>query len=197
MTLHEDPKLFGEAVRATAQQMGMLDIYVEKDYWVTRALQVIFSSPIGNELVFKGGTALSKCYGLIERFSEDIDLVILQTGDKTGAQLKKKLKAVSLALDTVMPEVELPDVTNKRGMIRKTAHEYPKAFVGNYGQVRDKIVLESSLLGHYEPHHERMIHAFINEMMFKTSQEKMIETYHLEPFAVRVLDVKERFAKKY
>jgi hypothetical protein len=42
-----------------------------------------------------------------------------------------------------------------------------------------------------------MIHAFINEMMFKTSQEKMIETYHLEPFAVRVLDVKERFAKKY
>ncbi len=76
MNLHESPSLFSEAIRTTAQQMGILDIYVEKDYWVTKALHLIISDPIGTEVVFKGGTALSKCYGLIERFSEDIDLVV-------------------------------------------------------------------------------------------------------------------------
>ncbi len=69
MNLHENPSLFKEAVRFTAEQMGILDIYVEKDYWVTKALSLIFSATIGTEVVFKGGTALSKCYGLIERFS--------------------------------------------------------------------------------------------------------------------------------
>jgi predicted nucleotidyltransferase component of viral defense system len=51
-------------------------IYVEKDYWVTFALYKIVKAPIGKDTVFKGGTALSKCYKLIERFSEDIDLAI-------------------------------------------------------------------------------------------------------------------------
>ena len=78
MRLHENSKLFKQAVRATAQQMGLLDIYVEKDYWVTFALYTIFGHEIGKQTVFKGGTALSKCYGLIERFSEDIDLVVLR-----------------------------------------------------------------------------------------------------------------------
>jgi predicted nucleotidyltransferase component of viral defense system len=47
-------------------------IYVEKDYWVTYALFTIFNNEIGKDTVFKGGTALSKCYNMIERFSEDI-----------------------------------------------------------------------------------------------------------------------------
>lgn len=78
MRLHEDKELFNQAVRATAEQKGLLEIYVEKDYWVTLALQTIFKDPIGQDTVFKGGTALSKCYGLIERFSEDIDLIVLR-----------------------------------------------------------------------------------------------------------------------
>ena len=76
MKLHEDKKLFREAVEFTAQLMDILDIYVEKDYWVTYALHTIFHNPIGEEAIFKGGTALSKCHGLIDRFSEDIDLVV-------------------------------------------------------------------------------------------------------------------------
>ena len=138
MKLHEDTKLFTEAVRATAQQMQILDIYIEKDYWVTKALKTIFLSNIGSQVVFKGGTALSKCYRMIERFSEDIDLVTLRSEQETGAQLKKKLKDIYKPVNVIMPEVDVPGVTNKRGMIRKTAHEYPKAFKGQYGQVREK-----------------------------------------------------------
>lgn len=120
MKLHENTSLFEGAVRFTADQMGILDIYVEKDYWVTKALSLIFSDGIGTEVVFKGGTALSKCYGLIERFSEDIDLVVLSREGETGNQLKKKLKEVSSVVEKLMPEVEIRGVTNKMGMIRKT-----------------------------------------------------------------------------
>jgi predicted nucleotidyltransferase component of viral defense system len=70
--------------------MEILDIYVEKDYWVTLALHTIFQDEIGKETVFKGGTALSKCFGMIQRFSEDIDLVVLRKEGESGNQLKKQ-----------------------------------------------------------------------------------------------------------
>ncbi|HQB79283.1 MAG TPA: nucleotidyl transferase AbiEii/AbiGii toxin family protein, partial [Tenuifilaceae bacterium] len=68
-------------------------IYVEKDYWVTYALFTIFNNKIGKDTVFKGGTALSKCYNMIERFSEDIDLVVLRREGERDGKLKSKLKA--------------------------------------------------------------------------------------------------------
>jgi predicted nucleotidyltransferase component of viral defense system len=72
MILHQNKELFVNYIRITAQQMKIPAIYVEKDYWVTYALFTIFNNEIGKDTVFKGGTALSKCYNMIERFSEDI-----------------------------------------------------------------------------------------------------------------------------
>jgi len=69
MRLHLNKALFRDAVRFTAQQIEIQPIFVEKDYWVTFALHAIFNHPIGSDTVFKGGTALSKCYKLIDRFS--------------------------------------------------------------------------------------------------------------------------------
>jgi predicted nucleotidyltransferase component of viral defense system len=196
MNLHESPSLFSEAIRATAQQMGILDIYVEKDYWVTKALHLIFSDSIGAEVVFKGGTALSKCYGLIERFSEDIDLVVLNRERESGNQLKKKLKTISSVVEGLMPEVEIAGVTNKLGMIRKTAHEYPLIFSGKFGQIRDKVILESSTLGHFEPYQKQKINSFIYEMMMSKNQSELAEKYQLKPFTVQVLDIKRTVCEK-
>lgn len=196
MNIHENPKLFKTAVRATEQQMGIRDIYIEKDYWVTKALKSIFLSEIASEVVFKGGTALSKCYSLIQRFSEDIDLVTLRSKNETGGQLKKKLKEIYYAVNAIMPEIAIPDVTNKRGMIRKTAHEYPKTFEGKYDQVRDKVILESSWLGHYEPYHSHEISSYIYDMMLLTEQHSLIREYKMEPFRVQVLDVKRTLCEK-
>jgi hypothetical protein len=74
---------------------------VEKDLWVTTVLQIVFSLPFSNRLIFKGGTSLSKVWGVIERFSEDIDLAIDRKqfdldGDLTIKQLKKLRKQSSL-----------------------------------------------------------------------------------------------------
>jgi predicted nucleotidyltransferase component of viral defense system len=84
MKLHQNRELFNQAIRATAANKNLLEIYVEKDYWMTLALHRIFHAEIGKEVVFKGGTALSKCFGTIQRFSEDIDLVVLRKENETG-----------------------------------------------------------------------------------------------------------------
>lgn len=144
MKLHENKLLFRQAVRFTAQQMNIPEIYVEKDYWVTFALYKIFSHDIGKDTVFKGGTALSKCFNLIERFSEDIDLVVLRHDGESNNKLTNKIKKISEVINTVLPEVEVGEVTHKMGMNRKTAHTYAKEFNGNYGQVRDVIIIEAT-----------------------------------------------------
>jgi predicted nucleotidyltransferase component of viral defense system len=61
---------------AIASKMGMTPFAVEKDWWVSRTLEIIFQMDIAKYLVFKGGTSLSKAWKLINRFSEDIDLAI-------------------------------------------------------------------------------------------------------------------------
>lgn len=113
MKLHENKTLFRQAAQFTADQMKIPVIYVEKDYWVTYALFTIFINEIGKDTVFKGGTALSKCYNMIERFSEDIDLVVLRREGETDSKLKSKLKAVSTVVETVLPEVTIESITHK------------------------------------------------------------------------------------
>ncbi|MHC5310560.1 nucleotidyl transferase AbiEii/AbiGii toxin family protein [Myroides sp. LJL116] len=96
MKLHLDRKRFQEAIAITAQEKGILPIYVEKDYWVTYVLKLIFTdAKLKSYTVFKGGTALSKCFDIIKRFSEDIDLTILVNEGETDNELKRKIRAIS------------------------------------------------------------------------------------------------------
>ncbi len=61
----------------TAHEIKLPEFMVEKDFWVCWTLDYLFhKSPWAEKLAFKGGTSLSKCYNLIERFSEDIDLIL-------------------------------------------------------------------------------------------------------------------------
>jgi len=61
----------------TASKMGLTIAIIEKDFWVCWTLDYLFHRcPWKKNLAFKGGTSLSKAYGLIERFSEDIDLIL-------------------------------------------------------------------------------------------------------------------------
>ena len=59
-----------------AEDKGIVDNAIEKDYWVSMVLRAVFSLPYATAFVFKGGTSLSKGWGLIERFSEDIDRTV-------------------------------------------------------------------------------------------------------------------------
>ena len=63
-----------DALAVTASRIGRPAYLMEKDIWVVQTLQILFSAAFGKDLVFKGGTSLSKAYGVIRRFSEDIDI---------------------------------------------------------------------------------------------------------------------------
>lgn len=196
MKLHKDKTLFKDAVTATAQQTNIQAIYVEKDYWVTYALHTIFHDAIGSEAVFKGGTALAKCFNLIDRFSEDIDLVVLRREGESNNKLTNKIKKISEVISAVLPEVEVEKITQKMGMNRKTAHSYDKLFTGNFGQVRDIIIVEASWLGNSEPYTKQKISSYIYNMMLKNDQLKIAEEHGLLPFEVKVLDPKRTICEK-
>lgn len=196
MRLHENNKLFTQAIEFTAQSLSIPTIYVEKDYWVTYALYILFNSDIRQEIVFKGGTSLLKCYAFIKRFSEDIDLVVLRHDGETNSKMKTKLKEISEIVASALPEIEVKEVTQKMGMNRKTAHTYNKEFKGNYGQVRDYVVLESTWLGYFEPFSTKQISSFVYDMMKDRGQLAVAEEYGLLPFDAQVLDPERTICEK-
>ena len=196
MILHQNKQLFRQAVQFTAQQMNIRDIYIEKDYWVTFALHSIFHDKIGKETVFKGGTSLLKCFGLINRFSEDIDLVMLRHEGESNNQLTSKIRELSRVVTAVLPEVNIEGLTQKMGMNRKTAHTYSKEFNGDYGQVRDVIVVEATWLGYYEPYTTKTVSSFIYEMMQNNGQQSLAKEYDLLPFDLMVLEPSRTLCEK-
>lgn len=196
MKLHQDLQLFKDAIKFTAAQKNIKDIYIEKDYWVTFVLYHLYKSELGKEIVFKGGTSLSKCYGIIERFSEDIDLILIQNKNQSDHILKKKLKNITTEVEKHLKEIEVKGITHRIGMVRKTAHEYPKVVTGDFGQVRDTVIVEATRLGHHEPYETKAVSSYIYEMMVSTNQEKLVAQYGLQPFNVLALDIKRTLCEK-
>ncbi|WP_372785529.1 nucleotidyl transferase AbiEii/AbiGii toxin family protein [Phenylobacterium sp.] len=110
-----------EALAVAASASGRPAHLLEKDIWVVWALDALFSSPLGEHLVFKGGTSLSKAYGVIRRFSEDVDLtydiralapdLVGETGDALPAsrgEERRWTKAVGQRLPQWVQDHVLP-----------------------------------------------------------------------------------------
>ncbi|NEN24271.1 nucleotidyl transferase AbiEii/AbiGii toxin family protein [Cryomorpha ignava] len=198
MILHLDKAVFNDAVIATAQHFGISEIYIEKDYWVTLALKQIFTNTNSKDIaVFKGGTSLSKCFKIIDRFSEDIDLVVIKEDGETDNSLKRKLKKITSTLDGVLSVIPNHPLENKRGKIRKVVYSYDKAGLkGAYGQVRDHIVLEVSSLGNSHPSETVNIQTMISEFISTTNNPIIANEYLLDLFPVAVISIERTFCEK-
>lgn len=100
--LKADEQIKRMLLSQVGDKIGLSAKSVEKDLWVTQVLHALFSLDVSDKMIFKGGTSLSKAWGLIDRFSEDIDLAIdpvflgAPDGDPTKKQIKKLRKASSL-----------------------------------------------------------------------------------------------------
>lgn len=86
-----------QVLEQTRSIEGLDQQVIEKDWWVTQVLRALFALPYSEHLSFKGGTSLSKCWGLIERFSEDIDIGISREylgfdGELSKTQISDKLR---------------------------------------------------------------------------------------------------------
>ena len=89
MNLHDDREVFEELIAGTANELAIPTNIIEKDYHVTIALKAL-SEKI-DDMVFKGGTSLTKCYQLLDRFSEDIDISYTAESGMPGEARKKQL----------------------------------------------------------------------------------------------------------
>ncbi len=104
-------------IEQAAIQRNVSSVVMEKDFWVCWLLNILFESEFSDSLVFKGGTSLSKVFGAIDRFSEDIDLSLSPTflrlpeAGTTRNQADKWIKraeaACEVAVQTqIMPALE-------------------------------------------------------------------------------------------
>lgn len=99
-------------INTIAIENGISAETVEKDWWVTITLKAIFSSPFSEHLSFKGGTSLSKCWNLIERMSEDVDIAINREylgflGELSKTQISDKLRRASCRFVREIMAVEI------------------------------------------------------------------------------------------
>jgi len=107
INFHTIPKNEKTAIfQEIAEKTGIAPYAVEKDWWVVQTLAIIFEMEIGQHLVFKGGTSLSKAWGLIDRFSEDIDLAVNRNflgfeGNLTNSQVTTLRKTANNYLSEV------------------------------------------------------------------------------------------------
>ncbi len=172
-----------ELFRETSRRMAVHEAIIEKDFWACLILRILFSSERwGDKVVFKGGTSLSKVYGAIERFSEDIDLILdwrelgYSKDDPWLPESKSKkdqfVKATTpmtrqFLNDVFAPSLqelcnsELGPLLNIRADEDIVRVEYPRAFANP--SILPYIILELGPLAAWTPHKDAVITPYAAE----------------------------------
>ena len=198
MKLHDNKQSFREAIELTAQELEIYPEFVEKDYWICQILQNLSRHPAAERTVWKGGTSLSKAYGLIARFSSDVDFAILGEGLSQNRQ-KKLVARIGHESTAGMEELVMAD-TVKNNRFRKTYHIYKSVLDGvNRGSLNvmsNQVIVEINTYGNPYPYEEREIKSFITEMMERRNLHDLIADFDMEPFVLNVLDKRRTLCEK-
>lgn len=179
--LHKNREEFKEAAARTAEDTGFVAEAVEKDYYVSMILRGISESlPFS---VFKGGTSLSKCYGVIKRFSEDIDL----TTDIPLSQGQKKKMKYSLV--DVVRKLELNilnlEETRSRRDYNRYEIAYESVFSSDFSPVSSVIILETSFTACSFPTVIMPVDNMIGDIL-KAEAPELLKRYDLNAFCMKV-----------
>jgi hypothetical protein len=203
-------KELNELFTLTAEQRGMgSTAIIEKDFWVCWTLKQLFEHPeLSRLLIFKGGTSLSKVYGLISRFSEDIDLVLdwreVHEGENPMADRSKRQqgkinetlneRAITYIADTMMPwlqealgshcELEINNEEKDQGHVVRV--KYPKT--ENASGILPYIQLEIGPLASWLPHSEHIITPY--------AAEDFPQLFSSPECRVRAIDAERTFWEK-
>lgn len=198
MTLDNNIQLFSDAIRAASEHLGIAPIYIEKDYWITKILQQLSRTPQANNTVWKGGTSLSKGYGLIDRFSSDIDVAVLVEG-MNGNQIKTLISKVSKGMTEGIPETDMPGETSKGSRYRKTYHSYTSTLAGNDPRMKllgNYVIVEINSFANPYPFVKLEIESFITKFLRETGNEQYVEEWDMSPFKLNVLDKRRTVCEK-
>ncbi len=193
MNLHNDKERFREAIIAASTMFGIEPSLVEKDYFVTLFLKESIKRIPG--LVFKGGTSLSKCYNLIDRFSEDVDLTL----DDTHFTQSKRREAVKILVN-VCEELKLKLINKET--IEKHTHgnyncydiQYPIIFPSE--DIKTELKVEMTYIQKSYPYEQRNAISYLGEFFLKNGNEKIAEEYELNSFVVQVQSLERTLIDK-
>ena len=189
--LRESPAEF-EALRdTTSERLGVDRGAVEKDYWATEVLRSACAHDRGVDgVVFKGGTSLSKAFRLIERFSEDVDLLIVTTA--TGKALKRALREVA---DQVSTELGIGHDREAEGRGYLNARfVYPA--VSSAAFLTSGVLLEMGSRGGPAPNEVRTVGSLMSEAASSVDPTALRDFADLTRFRVTVLAPERTLAEK-
>lgn len=198
MNLHENRKMFTDAVLAASEYLHIKTVYIEKDYWITRSLKLMTQNPNADRVVFKGGTSLSKAHNIGNRFSEDIDIAISDTDTLTGNQVKMLIRRVAKAMTDGLEEVDLPGVTSKGSRYYKAMYIYPNILGRAIKETINigRLLVEINSFANPYPYESKVISSFIADFFMQTGYAGLIEEYGLQPFSLNVLDKRQTLTEK-
>jgi len=178
--VHEDPD-FAALLRITAETRGVAPALIEKDYWVTHTLWALQRQ--GWDLWFKGGTCLSKGFGLLERFSEDLDLKIepgsVSDLPKVSSWKAEGAEAVEQRRQYFAAMARLIRVEGARAALASEQDpswrggnieiRYPGLHLDTLGEVRDYVLLEIGE-ARVTPHVPRDLDSFVHAQLRASGQ---------------------------
>lgn len=182
MNLHLDWEAFTELVAAAANELHIPPGIIEKDYYVTLLLRELSIRIKG--MVFKGGTSLTKCYQVLERFSEDIDISYKASDGIPGESRKKQLKkAVVSSMETLgFPIVNLDETQSRRNFNCYRA-SYPSLYAPLL-ELKPELAVETYISLLPFPTVNRMADNYIHRFLKLTGQESLAMEFGIMPFEI-------------
>ena len=179
--LHNNRDLFEQAVLKTAEYLNIDAGIVEKDYYVTIMLKEI--SMTVPDLVFKGGTSLSKCYKAINRFSEDIDLTIEYDTKPTESTRRNLKKSIIAAIDKYDFELANPEDIKSRREFNKYIVNYPSEFMQS--GLKNHLQIETMIKIKSYPNRVMSASSLIYDYLSAEGFDDIIKEYEIEPFMLK------------
>ena len=170
--LHNNREQFAEAINLAVFQTGLAPEIIEKDYYITLILRKL--SEMFDFVVFKGGTSLSKCHKVIDRFSEDIDITI-DNSLSQGQKKKLKYGIVEIAEEFGMKISNIDDIRSRRDY-NCYRIEYDSVLKSTSGAVNPMVIMETSFTEVSFPTVTLAVGSYIG----------MLTEYSLNPFEMKV-----------
>ncbi len=180
--LHNDRETFEQIILKVSEDLGIEASIVEKDYYVTLLLKRIVE--IQPNIIFKGGTSLSKCYKVINRFSEDIDLNV-ETDNKPTERQRKELKKniVSIINDFGFTLDNADNVKSRRDYNRYIV-DYPSVFESDF--LKEHLIIETVVNIRAYPCERMQSTSIIYDYLNSNGYANLVEKYQLEPYELNV-----------
>lgn len=194
MTFHTDNE-FADAIEATSQYFKIHPALIEKDYWVCYVLKNLSQCEYVNKVVFKGGTSLSKAFNCIERFSEDIDLALLNEENLSNDKCNKLMKKIEPEITKELRQEE-SNPGDKMEKKRVTYYSYEKKTKGEVKAIKDKVQLEINTFTKPVPHEKKEIQSYVGQFLIHQDKHDWISKHGLEPFTLLVLTRERTFFEK-